>query len=534
MKKRQTKRTRVQELTPESLSSMDSDTLVSLVMKLYERNKQLSEQLQVIIQEKYGRKTERHEDPNQLRIVQQSDSQQADSQISNTEKSESESKSKRPGHTRNPRPSHVKREKIRREPRAEERVCRCGSHRVKINEIVRNSRFECIPMTVYIEEIIDCVWECPDCRDTVIVAAEVSEPVPNGCAGPRLICRIAEDRWLNHMPLHRQEQAFARLGLNISRSTMCGWMATLSAILQGIYEAMRAELLKSRIIATDDTPVKVQDRKRKSNIKRGHEWIFMGDSAHPVNLFHYTQSRNRAGPLKFIPGFKGYLQGDCFSGNRALCAETGAKFVACRAHDRRYYKKARPNNKQLCDQMLDMYTELFEIEETARNLKLGNEDTVRMRQQEAVPILDRMKSWLDQQIISALPASSFGKAINYSLNNWMELNNYLLDGELRIDNNLAEQQMKMFATGRKNWYFYGSDEAGLQASIMLSIFSTCLRNGIEPGAYLLDVVEKLTANPSCEVEKLLPHKWQPETPKSEIEGAARTPEFVSEPIGSMK
>jgi transposase len=506
MKKKPAKRKQINELTPDVVNSLDRDTLVSLVMKLYEQNKQLSEQFQIFLQEKYGRKTETHQDPNQLKIL-------PASEVSDSSEHEQPSPPKentpvkKPGHTRNPMPAHLDSKKIRREPTNEERICNCGAHRTKINEVVRNRRFECIPATVYVEEIIDSVWSCPNCNDTIVVASDAFEPIPNSTAGPKLLTQIAEDRWLKHLPYYRQEQAFARLGINISRSTMCGWMALLTNTLLPIYEAMKVELLKSRIIATDDTPVKVQDRTKKRNIKRGYEWIFMGDATHPVNVFHYTEGRGRAGPQKFISGFKGYLQGDCFSGNKALCAETGATFVACRAHDRRYYKKAVLNNK-LSNEMLDMYTELFEIEGTARALNINTQEVTLMRQQEATPILNKMKAWIDRQVLSALPASSFGKALTYSLNNWNALNNYLLDGELRIDNNLAEQQMKMFATGRKNWYFFGSDEAGQHASIMLSIFSTCLRNGITPGAYILDVLKQLIDYPNCNIYDLLPHRWK--------------------------
>jgi transposase len=515
---------RITKLTPEVLKELDQEALVSIVMKLYEQNVQLSEQLQAFINEKYGRKTERHEDEGQLRLFDQpgekaTDSSPADDQTNSAPR-------KKPGHSRNPMPSHLQKLPIRRDPTADELTCKCGGRRHKVNEVVRNKRFECIPATLRVEEIIDGVWQCPDCNDTIVVAASPLEPIPNGSAGPRLLCKIAEDRWLNHMPYYRQEQAFARIGVDISRSTMCGWMSALATIFAPIYQGMRMELLKSRIIATDDTPVKVQDRSKKSNIKRGHEWIFRGDSEHPVNLFHYTQGRSRAGPRKFIPEFKGFLQGDCFSGNRALCAETGATLVACRAHDRRYYKKARPNNQQLADQMLSWYQQLFEIEQSARDLYLSNDDVIRMRQQESVPLLNKMKAWLEQQIVTALPASSFGKAVAYSLNNWDVLNNFLLDGELRIDNNLAEQEMKRFATGRKNWYFFGSDEAGEQASIMLSIFSTCLRNGVEPGAYLFDVLWRLVANPDCDIETLLPHRWKPEHGDAEIEGLPATPEIA--------
>jgi transposase len=523
MKKKQTKRTRVTELTPEVLNQLDAETLIGIVMKLYEQNKQLSEQIQTLIHEKYGPKTERHEDPGQLRIFQSPD-ETTPQNVANEEE-QKKTPPKKPGHTRNPKPSHLTTKQIRRKPTEAEQVCQCGAHRRKVNEVVRNTRFECIPARLYVEEIIDEIWQCVACNDSIVVAASPIEPIPNGNAGPQLLCEIAEDRWMKHMPYHRQEQAFARQGVDIARSTMCGWMNALAKIYRRVYDALTDELLMSRIIATDDTPVKVQDRTKKSNIRRGHEWIFMGDREHPVNVFHYTQGRSRAGPKKFIPGFKGFLQGDCFSGNRALCAESGATLVACRSHDRRYYKKARPNNKQSADQMLTWYQALFEIEQTARDLNLSNSDIILLRQQEAVPILDKMKKWLDQEVVTALPASSFGKAVSYSLNNWDVLNNYLLDGELRIDNNLAEQEMKRFATGRKNWYFFGSDESGETASIMLSLFSTCLRNGVEPRAYMLDTLQRLTANPDCDIEPLLPHRWKPQAAVPEIEGTAATPQI---------
>lgn len=529
--KKADKKKRITELTPDALAQLDPDTLISVIMKLYEQNKQLSEQMQAMLNEKYGKKTEKHENPDQLRLSVQTDATTAETNTSATETKTASSKApktKKPGHTRNPMPSHLRRLPIDREPTERERICSCGSHRKHVNQVVRNRRFECVPVSVFVEEIIDHVWQCPACGDSVVVEAEVLEPIKNGTAGPRLLVQIVEDRWLNHLPLYRQEQRFARLGIDINRSTMCGWMTSLSLMLRPIYDCMKALLLNSKIIATDDTPVKVQDRKKKAHIKRGHEWIFMGDNQHPVNLFHYTQGRGRAGPRDFIPGFKGYLLGDCFSGNRALCAETGATFVACRAHDRRYYKKARLNNKQLCDEMLSMYQELFDVEQAARDLCLSADQIVLMRQQESVPILKRMKCWLDKHVLTALPASSFGKAITYSLNNWEALNAFLLDGDLRIDNNLAEQMMKMFATGRKNWYFFGSDEAGLQASIMLSLLATCVRNNIEPGKYLYDVIVRLTQNPQCDPAELMPHVWKSQTNTAEITDVNDTPKVLSE------
>jgi transposase len=502
------KRKRVVELSTDTLSALDQEALIGVVMKLYEQNMQLSEQLRLLIQDKYGRKTERFEDQGQMRLPLSNQSSlsehQEDSKNNDNPKAE-----KKPGHTRNPMPSHLNRKPVKREPQENEISCSCGCRRIKVNEVTRNTRYECLPASLYIEEIIDSVWECPNCHQSVVVKADVSEPIPGGTAGPGLLSKIAVNKFLDHLPLYRQEQMFYREGINISRSTMCGWIASIADICKPVYERLKQDLLKSKIISTDDTPVKVQDHSIKNNIRIARVWIFLGDKNYPANLFHYTKGRERDGPKKFLNGFKGYIQGDCFSGNLALCAETGSTMVACRAHERRYFVKARSNDKKSCDQALSVYRDLFEIEETARKLELSAEDVYKMRQQEAVPILNNLKTWLDDQSLTALPKSSFGKAVNYSLRNWNELNNYLLDGDLRIDNNLSEQQMKLIATGKKNWNFYGSDNGGKNASIILSLLSTCRRHDVEPIAYLRDVLEQLTADPNTNVDKLLPYNWSP-------------------------
>lgn len=149
-----------------------------------------------------------------------------------------------------------------------------------------------------------------------------------------------------------------------------------------------------------------------------------------------------------------------------------------------------------------------------------------MREQEAKPILDKMNNWLNEQILVALPKSAFGKAVNYCLNNWTELTNYLLDGDLRADNNLAEHQMKHVACGRKNWYFLGSDEGGQTAEVLLSIISTCKRHKVNPSEYLQDIIEILTNNPDADLDPLLPHNWKKNREASDIAGCHITPKLI--------
>jgi hypothetical protein len=324
-----------------------------------------------------------------------------------------------------------------------------------------------------------------------------------------MLSYVVVSKFCDHLPLYRMERIFFRNGADISSSTMCGWLASVANLLRGLYEQMRTKLLEAKINKTDDTPIKVQDKKLKKKIKIGRIWVYIGDKEHPFNLFHYTKGRSREGPKKFLRGYKRYLQGDCFSGNYAICAENGAIMVACMAHARRYFKKALLNYREKSEEALVMFQQLFETERVAKELELPAEDVRRMREQESRPVLDKLKTWLDKEYLLSLPKSAFGKAVSYCLNNWEALTAYLQDGDLCIDNNEAEREMKSLATGRKSWLFFGSDNGGENAEVLLSIVSTCKRHGIEPFAYLRDVIERLTLDPNTALEPLLPNVWTP-------------------------
>jgi len=502
-------RVKVTDLTPEVLDSLDQETLIALVMRLYEQNKQLSEQLRIYVMEKYGPRTERFGNPDQLRLF---NSAAQTTEVSTSKEPESHAPTKQPlskktGHGRNPMPSNLPRVQVRGTPDTHALNCHCGGQRLKVNEVLRNSRYEFVPSSLVVEEILDSVYECAACHDTVVVPAQICEPIANGTAGPGLIASVISDKYCDHMPNHRQVQRFARHDANIPRSTIDGWLDVTAKKLRSLYNEMNSRLLQAKAIATDDSPVKVQDRARKNNMKTGRIWIYRGDESQPFNVFAFTQGRGRDGPISFLRGFSGYLLGDCFSGNQAVCTESGCTHIACNVHARRYFVKALPNNKRGAEEALAMYHALFEIERTAKELNLTSAQRYQMRQEEAVPLLTRMKDWLDKERLTALPNSAYGKAVTYCLNNWTALTAYLQDGDLSADNNLAEQEMKHLAIGRKNWMFFGSDDGGENAAIFLSLISTCKRHGVEPWRYLKHVIETLTANPQADLHPLLPNNW---------------------------
>jgi transposase len=510
---------------PNTLEALDKKTLVSMLVKIHEQYQELSETMQAFMREKYGPKTERFADPDQLRIFSEEDTSQSQSVVEHNAGKASVNNNDTPAKTserknRNPRQSNVPHVPIRGEyPSAEVLCCPgCMIARPLANEVLRGSRYVYKPASVIINDYIASVFACSECGDALVVEPDIHPSALKLEADAALVSAIAVERFEDALPLHRQERRFARLGVPIARSTMCGWLAQTSLLLRPIYDRMKQLLLQSKVIATDDTPIKVQDRSKAKNIKIGRVWIYRGDDSNPVNLFDYTSGRARAGPIAFLAGFDGFLLGDCFSGNQALCAETGCTHVACHAHARRYWIKAELNYKKASAAILKMYSQLFDIERDAKELGVKGKDLKLMREQEAKPILEAMKIWLDQNALIALPKSTFGKAIQYCLNNWTELNNYLLDGDLRIDNNLAEQEMKRVAVFRKNALFFGSDKGGENAEVFMSLISTCRRHNVEPWTYLTDVIEKLTIDPDQDLDSLLPHLWASPLLNAEITG----------------
>jgi transposase len=506
----------------DSLRSLDIETFIDMFLSLEEKYQQLGDFVRELVIDKYGKKSERFEAPGQLSLLEAAgnridvqSSQQATETTNTASRASQRSKS---GHSRNELPADLPRiPVIAPPPPAADLICDCCKQtKTPLRRILQHSRYQFIPASFHIEELYSVVYGCINCSDSKQKIVRVPETVKNGLAAPGLLAQIAVARDFDHLPFNRQCAIYQRNGVSLSRSTLCDMYSNVANILSPLYRLMHEILLESKVISTDDTPVKVLDRTREKNIKLGRKWAYLGDNEHPVNLFDYTEGRGRDGPLTFLRHFDGYLQGDCFSGNLAVCASKGTILVACLAHARRYFIKAILNDKNGCNQALTMFQALYEIEHTAKELNLSTRDLEMMREQESIPLLEKFHKWLQYQFSFVPPKNSFGKALFYCLNNWTELCQYVKDGALSIDNNHCEPEMKYIAMGRNAWLFFGSDQGGRDHAIVLSILSTCRRHGVEPWVYLTDVIERLTENPSCDLQQLLPYNWKPKIAVQQI------------------
>jgi transposase len=369
---------------------------------------------------------------------------------------------------------------------------------------------------------------------TIISAAKPAMPIAKGLPGPGLLAHIIVSKYFDHLPLYRQEKIFERQGVVLARSTTCAWMAACAQLLRPVYEQMVARILQSRWLHTDDTPVK-NLQPPAGGTATARFWIYYGDRDHPYNIFDFTLNRKRDGPQTFLADYHGYLQADAFSGYDALylpdpvAGTAPIVEVACNAHARRKFYEARTSDAARSHHALGYYRQLYELERSAGVNDFDDTQRLLMRRTFSVPILEQFHAWLERERADVLPKSPMAEAIGYALNNWDALIRYTEAGFLAIDNNVAEREMKRIAIGRKNWLFVGSPNGGRTAAVLFSFTSSCYRLGVEPWAYLQDVLARLPGLPAERLAELLPDRWQAARPKAMPRPGSSIASAASEP-----
>jgi hypothetical protein len=271
---------------------------------------------------------------------------------------------------------------------------------------------------------------------------------------------------------------------------------------------MKEVLFESKVIGTDDTGVKVLDVKLPF-ARTGRIWPYYGDNDHPVIVYDYTATRERAGPEKFLEGYRGYLQADAYGGYDAFFKDParGLTEVGCWAHARRYFHKALESDQARMGPALLLIAQLYRVEKRVQSLTA--EERLQLRRIESRPILDKLHDYLLEIQPQVLPKSPEGRAVRYTLKNWTALTRYCDDGELAIDNNATERAIRGVAVGRNNWVFFGSDEGGTTAAVLRSFVASCQRAAIDPFVWFKDVLSRIATHPMTRLAELLPHNWAP-------------------------
>jgi transposase len=407
---------------------------------------------------------------------------------------------------RQPLARHLRRERIVHDLAESEKHCAgCGKD-LRLIEEETSERYDYIPASLRVIQDVCLKYAC-DC--TVKTAGKPPQPIEKSTAGASLLAQVIVSKFADHQPLHRQEKMWERHGVQISRKTMGGWMAQCAGLLDPLYRSMKKELFGSKVIGTDDTSVKVLDRKLPF-ARIGRIWPYVGDCHHPVIVYDYTPTRGRAGPAKFLEGYKGYLQADAYSVYDAFFKpERGMTEVGCWMHARRYFYKALESDEQRMGPALHLIARLYAVEDRAKALSLSAEQRLALRQRVSARLLGRLHQYLLELQPEVLPKSPSGAAVRYALNQWEALTRFLDDGELEIDNGATERAIRDIAIGRGNWTFFGSDQGGKTAAVLRSFIASCKRCGVEPFAWFRDVLSRIPAHSVNRLNELLPHNWKP-------------------------
>jgi len=398
-------------------------------------------------------------------------------------------------HGRGALPAHLKRREIVIEPDSDV----TGLSKIG-EEITEELDYE--PGLLYVNRYIRPKYAKED-NEGVLIGPLPSRPIEKGIAGPGLLSHILISKYVDHLPVYRQIQQFKRQDIKLAKSTVDDWVRACSELLEPLYHAHREQLLQTNYLMIDETPIRVLDKRRKGTSHQGFFWVYYDPLRRSV-LFDYRPGRGREGPDSILGEYTGTIQTDGYKVYEQLAARKSLKVIGCMAHARRYFKEAIDQDRSRAEAMLKKIQALYIIEEQARQKQLSYEERYLLRLEESRPILDAMKAWLDDHITEVLPKSLIGKAITYMLGRWKALYGFLDDGRYEIDNNLVENAIRPVALGRKNYLFAGSHNGAERAAMFYSLVATAKLQGMEPFAYLKDILSKLPDWPYKKIEELLP------------------------------
>lgn len=504
----------------------DIDALKALVAeqqatisKYRHENIHLREQLNLLVAERFGPSSEKHSST-QLGLfneVEASAEEESDEEATEESLTVPAHSRKKPG--RKPLPDYIERVEVLHDLPEEEKVCpHDGTRLTRIGEEV-SEQLDVIPAKVQVLRHIRPKYSCPCCREGIKTAPMPPQPIPRSIASPGLLAYVATAKYVDALPLYRQEEILKRAGIELSRATLANWMMKLGELVLPLINLLRDSVLEYGIVQMDETTVQVLKEKNKAASSKSYMWVQRGGPPDkPVILFDYDASRSGTVPVRLLEGYQGYLQCDGYEGYGAIAKRDGVTLVGCWAHARRKFdeaikaqgKKGKGKAKAgRATKGLSFIQKLYRIEKLAG--ECSAEERYRLRQEQAVPLLDEIRAWLDKSLPEVPPQSAVGKAINYLYNQWPKLVRYVEDGHLAIDNNAAERTIRPFVIGRNNWIF-SDTVGGAEASARLySLILTAKENGHEPYRYLCHVFKELPAATSVEhIEALLPFNIKPD------------------------
>ncbi len=406
---------------------------------------------------------------------------------------------------RRPLPEHLPRQEEVHQPSC---TCpNCGGAMRRLGEDVTEV-LEYVPASFKVIRHVRPKLSCRVCA-TIVQAPMPSLPIERGRPGPGLLAHVLVAKYADHLPLYRQSGIYAREGVELERSTLADWVGRSAALLDPLVAALRKEVMASDVLHGDDTPVPVL-APGLGKTKTGRLWAYVrdgrphGSDQPPAAAFFYSPDRKGEHPQTQLKGFKGVLHADGYAGFNAIFETGKVTEAACWAHVRRkFFDVHAANGSPIAREALDRIGALYGIEAGIR----GKPPDERQRCREQPPLLGDLKAWLETTLPKLSGKSDLAAAMRYALNRWDALTRYARDGRIEIDNNAAERSIRGIALGRKNYLFAGSDAGGERAAAIYSLIETAKLNGLDPEAYLRDVLTRIADHKINRVAELLPWNW---------------------------
>jgi transposase len=394
------------------------------------------------------------------------------------------------------------------ELKPEERSCPCCGQERKEIGAEESWQIEHIPGRFERLHHVRKKYACPRCEQQgaspqIDVAAKPETVIDKGLAGPGLLAYIVTSKFADYLPLYRLEDIFARQGFEIARATQSIWCGDVADLVEPLYEFMAMEVRKSHVVATDETTMPML---RPGQTHPARMWVYVGDAAHPYNVFDFTLNRGRDGPRHFLKDYNQVLLADAYGGYNGVVVSNQMTRAGCWAHARRKFVDAEKTAPEIAREAVEVIRQLYAVEKETQGGSVAQR--LALRQARSVPVLAQLRekflTWKEQ----LLPKHPMVEAVNYALGQWEELNVFSADGAVPIDNNVSEREMKRVVLNRKNSLFVGNERGGRTAAILASLTSTCRRHDVDPQLYFTQLLLNLPQTKMSQLGDWLPDQWK--------------------------
>ena len=477
--------------------------------------KQLEELLQLFKRRQFSSSSEKAS-PDQIALFNEGDDDsEKESEETKTESNPlEENQTKTHSFKKKPRvsiPKHYPREDIIYDLPEEEKICPNDGTTLKMIGHEDHEQLDIIPAQIKVLRHRRLTYACPCCEQHIVTANKPKQPIPKSVASPGLLAQIAIQKYCDALPLYRQSQIYQRLGIQLDRTNLANWMIRCGELVQPLINLMRDQLQKALCVHMDETVVQVLHEAGRVAESKSYMWVMVSQGDKPVRLFHYDPTRSQSVPLSLLTPETQAIMVDGYEGYQASCDQYQITRLGCMAHARRKFIDAQKLQKKgktgKADQAIAYIQKLYCIEKKIKDLP--HDERYRIRKAQSKPIIDKMREWLEKSLPTVPPKTALGKALNYLHNQWDRLVRYLENGSYPIDNNAAENAVRPFVIGRKNWLFSASESGAKSSANLYGLIETAKANQLNIHDYLQHIFKELPNAESVEqIEKMLPWNIQ--------------------------